>query len=101
VPLRRADRPFDIIRILRAASQPVTAAALRSMMLAFDESSSHVATKTTDLTTARAFNGVSIAVTATVGVHGAGGGRHCPFNVATSAAVKGCAARRGTARRGP
>jgi hypothetical protein len=53
VPLRRADRPFDIIRILRAASQPVTAAASRSMMLAFDESSSHVATKTTDLTTAR------------------------------------------------
>jgi len=28
VPLRRADRLFDIIRILRAASQPVTAAAI-------------------------------------------------------------------------
>jgi hypothetical protein len=55
VPRRRADRPFDIIRILRAASQPVTAAAIRSVMLAFDESSSQVATKTTGLTTARAF----------------------------------------------
>jgi hypothetical protein len=28
VPLRRADRLFDIIRILRAASRPVTAAAI-------------------------------------------------------------------------
>ena len=28
MPLRRADRLFDIIRILRAASQPVTAAAI-------------------------------------------------------------------------
>jgi predicted DNA-binding transcriptional regulator YafY len=28
VPLRRADRLFDIIRILRAASQPETAAAI-------------------------------------------------------------------------
>jgi len=28
VPLRRADRLFDIIRILRSASQPVTAAAI-------------------------------------------------------------------------
>jgi predicted DNA-binding transcriptional regulator YafY len=28
VPLRRADRLFDRIRILRAASQPVTAAAI-------------------------------------------------------------------------
>jgi hypothetical protein len=28
VPLRHADRLFDIIRILRAASQPVTAAAI-------------------------------------------------------------------------
>jgi predicted DNA-binding transcriptional regulator YafY len=37
VPLRRADRLFDIIRILHAASQPVTAAAIRSVMLAFDE----------------------------------------------------------------
>ena len=74
MPLRRAGRPFDIIRILRAASQLVTAAAIRSVMLAFDESSSHVATKTTELTTARAFNGVRIAVTATVGwtVRGAG-----------------------------
>ena len=67
MPLRRADRPFDIIRIPRAASQLVTAAAIRSVMLAFDEPSSHVATKTTELTTARAFNGVRIAVTATVG----------------------------------
>jgi hypothetical protein len=78
VPLRRADRLFDIIRILRAASPPVTAAAIRSVMLAIDESSSHVATKTTDLTTARAFNRVNrvrIAVTSTVGwtVRGAGG----------------------------
>jgi hypothetical protein len=75
VPLRRADRLFDIIRILRAASPPVTAAAIRSVMLAIDESSSHVATKTTDLTTARAFNRVRIAVTLTVGwtVRGAGG----------------------------
>ena len=53
MPLRRAGRPFDIIRIPRAASQLVTAAAIRSVMLAFDEPSSHVATKTTDLTTAR------------------------------------------------
>ena len=67
MPLRRAGRPFDIIRIPRAASQLVTAAAIRSVMLAFDEPSSHVATKTTELTTARAFNGVRIAVTATVG----------------------------------
>jgi hypothetical protein len=37
VPLRRAGRPFDIIRIPRAASQLVTAAAIRSVMLAFDE----------------------------------------------------------------
>ena len=28
MPLRRADRLFDIIRILRAASRPVTAAAI-------------------------------------------------------------------------
>ena len=28
MPLRRADRLFDIIRILRTASQPVTAAAI-------------------------------------------------------------------------
>ena len=28
MPLRRADRLFDIIRILRAASQPVTAASI-------------------------------------------------------------------------
>jgi len=28
VPLRRADRLFDIIRTLRAASRPVTAAAI-------------------------------------------------------------------------
>jgi predicted DNA-binding transcriptional regulator YafY len=28
VPLRRADRLFDIIRFLRAASQPVTSAAI-------------------------------------------------------------------------
>ena len=28
MPLRRADRLFDIIRILRAASQPVTATAI-------------------------------------------------------------------------
>ena len=28
MPLRRADRLFDIIRILRVASQPVTAAAI-------------------------------------------------------------------------
>ena len=28
MPLRRADRLFDIIRVLRAASQPVTAAAI-------------------------------------------------------------------------
>ena len=28
MPLRRADRLFDIIRILRAASQPVTAATI-------------------------------------------------------------------------
>ena len=28
MPLRRADRLFDIIRILRSASQPVTAAAI-------------------------------------------------------------------------
>jgi len=28
VPLRRADRLFDIIRVLRGASKPVTAAAI-------------------------------------------------------------------------
>ena len=28
MPLRRADRLFDLIRILRAASQPVTGAAI-------------------------------------------------------------------------
>ena len=48
MPLRRADRLFDIIRILRAASLPVPAAAIRPVMSAFGESSSHVATKTTD-----------------------------------------------------
>ena len=96
MPLRRTDRLFDIILILRAASLPVTTAALRSVMSAFDESSSHVATKTTDLTTARAFNRVRIAVTKTVR-----GGRQCPFNVATSAVVKGFAFRRATARSGP
>ena len=26
IPLRRADRPFDILRVLRSASRPVTAA---------------------------------------------------------------------------
>ena len=47
MPLRRADRLFDIIRILRAASRPVTAAAIA------DELEATVCTVYRDVATCR------------------------------------------------
>ena len=44
MPLRRADRLFDILRVLRTASRPVTAASLAREMTRFSLAANHEVT---------------------------------------------------------
>ncbi len=64
MPLRRADRLFDIIRILRAASRPVTAAAIA------DELEVTVRTVYRDVATLQARRAVAVRLLARTGDRG-------------------------------
>jgi len=56
MPLRRADRLFDILRVLRAASRPVTAASLAREMTRFSLAANHEVTAPKRLLVTHFFN---------------------------------------------
>lgn len=56
MPLRRADRLFDILRVLRAVSHPVTAASLAREMTRFSLAANHEVTPPKRLVVTHFFN---------------------------------------------